>query len=158
MNKYLWNEEAGFYSDYNFYKQKPTEVLSLAGVYPLFFEISDEARAAKMATTVERLFLKPGGVVSTPFNTGQQWDAPNGWAPLQWITIKGLKNYGFDSLASRITNRWLHLNEEVYKRTFKMLEKYNVEDLSKESGGGEYPTQDGFGWTNGVYLKLLGDQ
>ena len=158
MNKYLWNEEAGFYSDYNFYKQKPTEVLSLAGVYPLFFEISDETKAGKVAATVERLFLKPGGVVSTPFNTGQQWDAPNGWAPLQWITIKGLKNYGFNSLSSNIRNRWLHLNEEVYKRTFKMLEKYNVEDLSKESGGGEYPTQDGFGWTNGVYLKLLGEK
>ena len=158
MNKYLWNDKEGFYSDYNFQKQKPTEVLSLAGVYPLFFEIADDARAGKVANKVEQLFLKPGGVVSTPYNTGQQWDAPNGWAPLQWITIKGLKNYGFDSLGSLISNRWLHLNEEVYKRTFKMLEKYNVEDLSKRSGGGEYPTQDGFGWTNGVYLKLLVDK
>ncbi len=155
IDKYLWNEEKGFYTEYNFVKQKPTEVISLAGMYPLFFEITNYARAGKVSKKIEQTFLKPGGVVSTPFNTGQQWDAPNGWAPLQWITIKGLKNYGLDELASQIKERWLHLNGEVYKRTYKMLEKYNVEDLSKESGGGEYPTQDGFGWTNGVYLKLL---
>ncbi|MDX1544484.1 MAG: trehalase family glycosidase, partial [Christiangramia sp.] len=58
---------------------------------------------------------------------------------------------------SQITSRWLELNKDVYQRTYKMLEKYNVEDLSKESGGGEYPTQDGFGWTNGVYQKLSSD-
>jgi len=35
-----------------------------------------------------------------------------------------------------------------------MLEKYNVIDTTLVAGGGEYPTQDGFGWTNGVYLDL----
>ena len=34
------------------------------------------------------------------------------------------------------------------------MEKYNVEDITKEAGGGEYPGQDGFGWTNGVYLAM----
>jgi alpha,alpha-trehalase len=154
INKYFWNEEAGVFKDYNFRKEKPTEVISLAGVYPLFFEIADPRQAGLVSEKVERLFLRPGGVVTTLNNTGEQWDAPNGWAPLQWITISGLRNYGHDELASRIRERWLELNTAVYKRTYKLLEKYNVEDLSKEGGGGEYPTQDGFGWTNGVYQKL----
>jgi len=97
-------------------------------------------------------------VVSTPYNTGQQWDAPNGWAPLQWISIQALEDYGHDKLAEDIKSRWLNLNREVYNRTYKMLEKYNVEDLTKESGGGEYPTQDGFGWTNGVYQRLSAEK
>ncbi|MCG9973113.1 alpha,alpha-trehalase TreF [Christiangramia crocea] len=152
--KYHWNDKAGFFMDYNFRKNEMTDRFSLAGVYPLFFEIASQLQSEGVAAKIEEVFLKPGGVVTTPYNTGEQWDAPNGWAPLQWITIKGLQNYGRDDLASEIRSRWLELNKDVYQRTFKMLEKYNVEDLSKESGGGEYPTQDGFGWTNGVYQKL----
>lgn len=152
--KYCWNEELAFFMDYDFKQSQSTQVISLAGVYPLFFEIADEAQATAVAEKIQSSFLKPGGVVSTPYNTGQQWDAPNGWAPLQWITIRGLRSYGQDALASDIKEKWLKLNQRVYQQTYKMLEKYNVEDLSKESGGGEYPTQDGFGWTNGVYQKL----
>ncbi len=152
--KYHWNDEAGYFLDYNFKEDELTERFSLAGVYPLFFEIADQEQADRVAAKIDEIFLMPGGVVTTPYNTGEQWDAPNGWAPLQWLTIKGLQNYGNDELASEIRSRWLKLNKDVYQRTYKMLEKYNVEDLTKESGGGEYPTQDGFGWTNGVYQKL----
>ncbi|PRX49622.1 alpha,alpha-trehalase TreF [Salegentibacter salegens] len=154
IQKYLWEEETGFYFDYNFKKAHRTGIYSLAGVYPLFFKISEDAQTGKVAKTLEQVFLRPGGLVSTPHNTGQQWDAPNGWAPLQYMSIEGLRNYNKDYLASEIKQRWLNLNQNVYENTYKLLEKYNVEDLSKESGGGEYPTQDGFGWTNGVYQKL----
>ena len=144
--------------DYNFRRNKNTEVVSLAGVYPLFFEIAAPEQANEVTGKIQNDFLKSGGVVTTLNQTGEQWDAPNGWAPLQWISIKGLRNYGKEALANTIRNRWLELNEDVYARTYKMLEKYNVEDLTKESGGGEYPTQDGFGWTNGVYQKLSGEK
>ena len=154
IQKYLWEEETGFYFDYNFKDANKTGIYSLAGVYPLFVGISEEEQADKVATSLEQVFLRPGGLVSTPHHTGQQWDAPNGWAPLQYMSIEGLRNYGKDQLASEIKQRWLNLNQNVYQKTYKLLEKYNVEDLSKESGGGEYPTQDGFGWTNGVYQKL----
>ncbi|WP_081212112.1 alpha,alpha-trehalase TreF [Salegentibacter sediminis] len=154
IQKYLWEEETGFYFDYNFKNANTTGIYSLAGVYPLFFEISKVEQARKVTEALEQIFLRPGGLVSTPHHTGQQWDAPNAWAPLQYMSIEGLRNYGKDQLASEIKQRWLNLNQNVYQKTFKMLEKYNVEDLSKESGGGEYPTQDGFGWTNGVYQKL----
>ncbi|CAL65732.1 alpha,alpha-trehalase TreF [Christiangramia forsetii] len=152
--KYNWDSEAGFFKDYNFKNEKVTGQYSLAGVYPLFFEIATKKQAESVANKIEKTFLKPGGLVTTPYNTGEQWDAPNGWPPLQWLSIKGLKNYNQNQLAMEIRSRWLKLNKDVYNRTFKMLEKYNVEDLTKESGGGEYPTQDGFGWTNGVYQKL----
>jgi alpha,alpha-trehalase len=85
----------------------------------------------------------------------EEWDAPNGWAPLQWITITGLENYGHHELAAGIARRWIRLNTEVFKRTGKLMEKYNVMDTHLEAGGGEYPGQDGFGWTNGVFLALI---
>ena len=96
-----------------------------------------------------------GGVVTTLKQTGQQWDAPNGWAPLQWMTVMGLENYGYNALAVDIAGRWIRLNTAVFERSGKLMEKYNVEDTSLLAGGGEYEGQDGFGWTNGVLLALI---
>ena len=157
IEKYFWDASKGFYMDYDFTTGEHTSVVSVAGVYPLFFEISSEEKVKKVAEIIESQLLMEGGVVSTPNHSGQQWDAPNGWAPLQWMAYKGLQNYGISALANTIKERWTSLNEKVYKNTYKMTEKYNVEDLSKESGGGEYPTQDGFGWSNGVYKKLTSE-
>ena len=150
----FWNNENGFFYDYNWKEKKHTFRKSLAALFPLFFKLSTEEQAASCAAIVEKDFLKPGGVVTTLETTGQQWDAPNGWAPLQWITVQGLLLNGFKPLAQEVAYRWTELNKKVYSRTGKMLEKYNVEDLSLEGGGGEYPVQDGFGWTNGVYIAL----
>jgi alpha,alpha-trehalase len=155
LMRYCWSNEKGMFFDFDYQKYKKAEVLSLATVYPLFFKMVTKREADKVAEAIKMYFLKPGGVVTTPNNTGQQWDAPNGWAPLQWLTIQGLRNYGQDELANDIKQRWVDLNVNVYKNTGKMLEKYNVEDISIETGGGEYPVQDGFGWTNGVLQKLL---
>jgi alpha,alpha-trehalase len=155
INRIFWDKDRYFYFDYNLKNKKTTRTFSLAACFPLFFEIADSERAASVANTIERKFLKPGGVITTLNHTGQQWDAPNGWAPLQHITINGLRNYGFNNLANEIKSRWLRLNTNVFDRTKKMFEKYNVEDISLSAGGGEYPLQDGFGWTNGVAIALL---
>ena len=157
INRYHWDTNAGFYLDYDWVAQRPTGVKSLAGVYPLYFRLAAPEQADAMAALIETEFLRPGGVVSTLTRTGQQWDAPNGWAPLQWLTYGGLLNYGHQELAEEIKARWTALNERVYRNTGRMMEKYNVEDLSLDAGGGEYPVQDGFGWTNGVLLYFLGD-
>jgi alpha,alpha-trehalase len=76
---------------------------------------------------------------------------------LQWLTYKGLKNYGFDDLANQLKVNWLSANKAIYQKTGKMTEKYNVYEQDLEAGGGEYPLQDGFGWTNGVYLAMTND-
>jgi alpha,alpha-trehalase len=153
--QYCWNSNAGFFVDYDFVEQKQKQELTLAGITPLYFNIAEQYQADRVAEKLTSDFLKPGGLVTTLKTTGQQWDAPNGWAPLQWLAIIGLENYGHHALAKTIAQRWLALNEKVYANTGKMMEKYNVVDVNQEAGGGEYPGQDGFGWTNGVYLELL---
>ncbi len=151
---YCWDEEKEFYQDYDFIAEEYTDVLSLAGMYPFFFGLAQKSHIEGAASTLESDFLKAGGLVSTLYETGQQWDAPNGWAPLQYLSIKGLSDYGKKELAMTIMERWLALNQRVYKNTGKMVEKYNVVDMTLEAGGGEYPTVEGFGWSNGVYRKL----
>jgi alpha,alpha-trehalase len=155
IQKYCWNNEQGFYFDYDLEEHKQKQSLTLAGVFPLFFHIADDEQAKRIAATIKEKFLRHGGVVTTLKTSGQQWDAPNGWAPLQWITIMGLENYGYTGLAKEIAKRWTRLNTDVFKRTGKLMEKYNIVDTHLEAGGGEYAGQDGFGWTNGVLLALI---
>ena len=154
IQQYSWNEATGFYFDYNHVTGLPSGLYTLAAVYPLFFGVATTAQAGRVAQVLEDTFLCAGGLVTTPYITGQQWDAPNGWAPLQWMAFKGLLRYGHARLADTIKKRWMATNEKVYADTGKMMEKYNVMDMNTPAGGGEYENQDGFGWTNGVYLAL----
>jgi alpha,alpha-trehalase len=155
INSYCWNEEKGFYFDYNFVKKEQTPHYTLAAAFPLFFKMATQEQAEKVAKIIIDKFLKTGGLTTTLHETGQQWDAPNGWAPLQWIAYKGLCNYGLFDAANKIKSNWLNTNERIYKETGKMMEKYNIENQNLEAGGGEYPLQDGFGWSNGVFLALV---
>jgi len=152
--KYCWNTKVKFFVDYNTVTKKQNDNITAAGLFPLFVNIASAQQADGAAATAKKYLLKKGGIVTTTLHTGQQWDAPNGWAPLQWISVVGLKNYNKNELAKEIAVKWMSLNEKVYAATGKMMEKYNVENLTKEAGGGEYLSQDGFGWTNGVYLAL----
>lgn len=154
FDKYFWNETAGFYFDYDFTAGKQTDVYSLAAVYPLFFKLATPAQAEKVAKVLETKFLQAGGLMTTLNQTNQQWDGANGFAPLQYLAIQGLRNYGFNDLANKIKQNWIANNLKVYKATGKMVDKYNVSNLS----GGDYPRQDGFGSTNGVLLKLLSEK
>lgn len=152
---YFWDKNKGFFFDYNLKQHTLQTQFTLAGVFPLFFNLATEPQAEKAVHVLEKHFLKPGGWVTTLIvGAGQQWDYPNAWAPLQWVTYKGLLNYNYCTLAQAAAHRWLNLNIKVYFQTGKMMEKYDVVDLDKLGGGGEYDAQDGFGWTNGVFLKL----
>ena len=131
-------------------RDRPT----LAAAAPLYFGLATAEQGRAVAARLERDFLKPGGFVTTLIRSGQQWDAPNGWPPLQWLSMQGVRRYGRADLADTARARWLALNRRTYAATRKMTEKYDVMDLSRPAGGGEYPTQDGFGWTNGVALAL----
>lgn len=155
--KYCWSANENFFFDYDFVKQTQKNYLTLAGAFPLYFKIVSADQAKDIARVLEEKFLKQGGFITTIEFSGQQWDAPNGWAPLQWIVYKGLKNYNLNALANEAKGRWIRLVDTVYHQTGKMMEKYNVTDTTLAGGGGEYPNQDGFGWTNGVTAAFLAE-
>jgi len=155
INEYCWDEKEQFYTDYNFHHETSMGQPTLAALYPLYAKIASSKQAQTVANRIEKDFLKEGGLVTTLIDNGQQWDSPNGWAPLHWIAIEGLRNYGFHSLANEIKHRWIKTNLKIFTEKGKMIEKYNVVDTKKLGGGGEYPLQDGFGWTNGVLAALL---
>ena len=155
VRRLMWDARDGVFTDYLWQTGELTGAVTAATLYPLFFRIAAEDQAQVVAETVGKRLLDVGGLATTLVESGQQWDAPNGWAPLQWIAVAGLRNYGFDALAHEIAGRWVHENIAGYRRYAKLVEKYNVTTPGgDEGGGGEYATQIGFGWTNGVLVAL----
>jgi alpha,alpha-trehalase len=155
VNHYLWDSTAGVFRDYRWVKGEQVPRLSAATLYPLFVALASKPQATAVAEAVSRDLLKAGGIVTTPLVSGQQWDAPNGWPPVQWIGVSGLRHYSISPLADSVACRWMVGVNRVYAQSSKLVEKYDVMSTGRVGGGGEYPLQDGFGWTNGVMRKLM---
>ncbi|MDB5186079.1 MAG: Alpha,alpha-trehalase [Candidatus Saccharibacteria bacterium] len=162
MNRLMWSELKGLYYDYNYAKEKRGTVSSLATYFPLWAGMVSEEQAKDLVRALRR-FENRGGLATTdtppmnqfvPGKMPTQWAYPNGWAPLQYIVVKGLQRYGYHDDAKRIAMKWLRANNEWFKEHGLFLEKYNVVSPDKPPAKGVYPSQTGFGWTNAVFERF----
>jgi alpha,alpha-trehalase len=162
IGRLMWNAQAGFFVDYLWQEGRQSDSVSAATVFPLYFGVATPEQAHAIAAAVRGRLLEPGGLGTTLLDNGQQWDRPNGWAPMQYLAIEGLSKNGERDLAYEIADRWLHKNIQGYSHTGVLVEKYDVEQGPEQrghggGGGGEYELQLGFGWTNGVLAKLMAE-
>ncbi|NMH60888.1 trehalase family glycosidase [Alteromonas ponticola] len=155
MQKYFWSQDEGMFFDYDVKHKTQSTVWSLAGVLPLYAGLATSSQANYVADVVATRFLQSGGVVTTLSASEQQWDSPNGWAPLQWFVVDGLTKYNYHDLANNIMRNWVDGVEQGYRQFNAMMEKYNMFKPNERAEGGEYTVQTGFGWTNGVTRVFL---
>lgn len=154
--RHLWNDKKGFFYDYNHDLKRQSSFVSVAGFYPLWAKLATQEQAEQVRGNVKKLEYD-GGLANTQktrlLKPLRQHDFPNGWAPQQYIAIQGLLNYGFREDAERLAQKWLTLNQDLFLKTGELWEKYNVvqRDLGKSE---RYRMLSGFGWTNGVFVRL----
>lgn len=162
VDSVMWNKKNGFYFDYNYHTGSCSSVWSLAAYYALWSGLADENQAEKLVKNIDK-FEKQGGLVTTLGlfmytnlfgSTKTQWAYPNGWAPLHYIAIEGLERYGYKNKAEIIAKKWLKTCNDWYVHHGVFLEKYNVVNQKLKPTSGVYPSQTGFGWTNGVFVYL----
>lgn len=166
INEIMWGKIRGFYFDYNYQRQALGDIWSLAGFYPMWAGLASKEQAKRMVDNLFR-FEKKGGLSTTMrplIDTNAlfgslkvQWANPNGWAPLHYFVIEGLKRYGYNKEAERIAIAWVRTNLNWFNRHKVFLEKYNVVNPTKHPVEGLYPSQTGFGWTNGVFVRFAED-
>ncbi|WP_371244258.1 alpha,alpha-trehalase [Pantoea sp. KPR_PJ] len=155
INRYLWDSTAGVYRDYDWRRER-FGAFTAAAVVALFVGLATPRQAHLQAIALRQLLLTNGGLVASMVESGEQWDKPNGWAPIQWMAVVGLNQYGEETLATEIAVNWLTTVNNFYQLHHKLVEKYDIcGDRARPGGGGEYPLQDGFGWTNGVTRRLM---
>lgn len=156
INKYFWNAERGLYFDYNFRSKQLSRYAYATTFYPLWVGIASPEQAESVVENL-KYFEKPGGIVTSLRETGVQWDAPYGWAPIQLITVEGLYRYGYKEDANRIANKFLSMVIQNFLKDKTIREKYNVITRLTQTQVqfGYKDNVTGFGWTNGVFLVLL---
>ncbi|CAN6484843.1 unnamed protein product [Victoria cruziana] len=172
INSVFWNPEKGQWLDYWLGNSSTSEEAHVwqagnqnqnifaSNFVPLWISSLTSGDMVKKAASslVTSGLLKKGGISTSLSNSGQQWDYPNGWPPMQHLIVEGLARSNLDEakvLAKDIALRWLRINYDGYRQSGKMHEKYNVEECGTAGGGGEYSPQTGFGWSNGVVLAFL---
>ncbi|MEO6912314.1 MAG: trehalase family glycosidase [Edaphobacter sp.] len=155
INKYLWNPAAGMFYDYDFTTHQLSTYNYVTAFYPLWAGVASPQQAAAMEHHLS-LFEHPGGLAMSDTDSGVQWDMPFGWAPTNWLAIKGLAQYGFTSDAAQLANEFSQTVLQNFLRDGTIREKYNVVSGSAnvEVAAGYKSNAIGFGWTNGVYLQL----
>ena len=156
IQKYLWDSQRGMYFDYDFEKQERSSYEYVTTFYPLWAGIATPEQARAVMQHLGR-FEQPGGLVMSPHNTGGQWDYPYAWAPNQLLADEGIRRYGFQSDADRVSYEFLSTVAENFRRDGTIREKYNAVTRSSETQvtAGYHVNIVGFGWTNGVFLELL---
>jgi alpha,alpha-trehalase len=156
MDKYLWDESRGLYFDYDVATNKRSTYEYATTFYPLWVGAASKTQAEAVTRNL-KLFEHPGGLAMSLHETGAQWDFPYGWAPIHLIAIEGLKRYGHNAEADRISFNFLHMVLEDFERTKTMFEKYDVVSRASKTRirVGYKENVIGFGWTNGVFLELL---
>ncbi|MEH1833590.1 MAG: trehalase family glycosidase [Nostoc sp.] len=158
IDQFLWDEEQGLYLDYHFQSGKRRRYEFATTFYPLWLGIASPTQAKRVVENLS-LFEAPGGIFTSTRVTGNQWDAPFGWAPLTLIAVQGLHRYGYHTEGDRIANKFLAMVIKEFGRHNTLVEKYDVErcsaNVSDEICFGYSSNEVGFGWTNGVILELL---
>lgn len=159
MREYLWNEEEGFYFDYNFMTGKQSPVWSMAGFFPMWAGMDDQETAARIMKNIDK-FEYEGGMVTTAkepvvkMSMPTQWAFPNGWAPLHLVAVEAMEKYDYHVEAERIARKWLNANLTIFEDAGVFQEKYNVVDIHEAPTEGLYPSHTGFGWTNAIFVRL----
>ncbi len=146
------------YYDFDFEHRRLRKYPFLTTFYPLWAGIATPRQAAQVAGNLAE-FERAGGLQTSTVASGNQWDAPFGWAPLQLIAVQGLRRYGFSDAADRIAMKFLSLVREEYLKSGTIVEKYDVVHRGAEVSGGIHfgyrSNETGFGWTNAVYTVLF---
>lgn len=155
MQRYMWRAKEGVFADFDYAHARTSSYAYVTSLYPLWAGVATREQATQIVKSLG-LFERPGGLSMSNFNSGLQWDEPFGWAPTNWISVAGLEAMGFRAEAVRIAKAFDSTVDAGFARDGTMREKYNVvsADADVQVSTGYKTNVIGFGWTNGVYLKM----
>jgi len=156
ITKFLWNEQQGLFYDHDFVTKRMSSYKYASTFYPLWAGLATKEQAHAVENNV-KVFERPGGIPMSAEDTGAQWDLPYGWGNIEMVVIDGLRKYGFNADADRISYEFLSTVAENFRRDGVIVEKYNVVTRSSEAHAelGYHMNVVGFGWTNAAFLELL---
>lgn len=166
INDFFWNDAFGLWCDFDLESNSliPEYYASVFFIFWLngFCDVQSFSRNHRQEKAMDKLkalgVFDYHGIPTSLINSGQQWDFPNVWPPLQHTAVKGLMNstnFQHRKLGESLAKRFIENCYVSWKTQGCMFEKYDVTRSGKAGEGGEYEVQEGFGWTNAVVIDFL---
>lgn len=154
----LWDGHSGMFFDYDFPSGKLSSYEYASTFYPLWVGAATAEQARAVVNNLPR-FEYEGGLAMSTHESGAQWDYPYGWAPIQLLAVEGLRRYGYNEEADRISIKFLSMVLVNFERDTNIREKYNVvtDSSNIKLTEGYRDNIIGFGWTNAVFLELMNE-
>lgn len=128
----LWHDEVGAWLDYDIMNDIKRDYFYPTNILPLWTDCYDIAKREEYVSKVlkylekNKIMLNLGGIPTTLEHSGEQWDYPNAWPPLQYFVIMALnktEDPWAQRLAYEISERWVRSNYKAYNETHNMFEK-----------------------------------
>lgn len=156
ISQYLWNAKKGLFFDFNFETITMSKYRYASTFYPLWAGLATPEQARAVARNL-KMFEQPGGLAMSNEDSGAQWDLPYGWGNIEMLAVAGLRRYGYNADADRISYEFLSMVAENFRHDHTIHEKYNVVTRSSEAHVqlGYEINVVGFGWTNAAFVELL---
>ena len=156
ITRYLWDDAAGFFFDYNITTGQKSSYRYATTLYPLWAGLATSEQAERVVRNLPTL-ERQGGLAMSADDSGAQWDLPYGWGNIEMLAVDGLRRYGDNQDADRISYDFLSMVAENFRRDGYIVEKYNVVTRSSDAHAdlGYKMNVVGFGWTNAAFLELL---
>lgn len=155
IHRYLWRPREGVFADWDFVHARASHYAFITSLYPLWTGVATRQEAKSIEAKLN-LFERPGGLSTSNYDSGLQWDEPYGWAPTNWIAVAGLYATGYRKDAARIAAHFDATVDRGFATDGTIREKYNVVtgNADVKVATGYKQNVVGFGWTNAVYLKM----
>lgn len=128
----LWHDEVGAWLDYDILNDIKRDYFYPTNVLPLWTNCYGIAKKEEYVSKVlkylekTQIMLNLGGIPTTLEHSGEQWDYPNAWPPLQYFVIMSLDKTSdawAQRLAYEMSQRWVRSNYKAFNETNSMFEK-----------------------------------
>ncbi len=171
INALCWDEENGFYYDYDASRRARSPVESVAGFLPLVCGAAEGARAQRLRRALldqnrfGTAFPIPSVSARDPAHTDDMWRGPT-WINMNWLICRGLITVGFPDDAEELRRRTCAEVERHVERYGTFFEYYDSHrrkdppDLKRKGKNApdESPYHQVFfdyGWSAALYLDMV---
>ena len=198
MESLMWNPTDHTFYDFNLTSNSQSREFTPANLFPLWLGaipdkiMKNKTELSHVYDETENALRKYPGILTTSYyNTTMQWDWPNGWPPLSYVAMEGMRRVekylnGDNNGTAYTTGRGTSIGRLSYTLAERyaasaycgwyktggsipnvlnkvpnvednghMFEKFDVNSIGTSGSAGEYVSQTGFGWTNGIALWIF---
>lgn len=157
MNEKMWDDEKGWFFNYNAETKTRSDYMSLNGFMPMALGLVTKEQAQKMVANLAKFDTPFGLAMATEAEKQEnpfQWDRPFIWPNMVEFVCEGLDRYEYYDEEEQMRTKSVAAFDRFFQRHHTTPERLDglTGDVPRAD---HYPPQSNFGWTNAHLVKSV---